>query len=76
MTFGFTVHYKEIIETELSVEELTSSIRDAVVKLGWHIRVEGNDIIIASIRMKFWPSGEVITIRIDNDRNVLIESRC
>lgn len=66
-----------IIETNLSTENIRTVIKQTAQDLEWHLEINNDKLVIARTHPKWWTGswGEQITIIIDNPR-IMINSIC
>ncbi len=77
MSFGFPAYFTQHLSREgAPAETLRSAARDALDALGWHVREERADQIVASTSLNIRSWGERVILSFPSDGSISVTSRC
>ncbi len=77
MAFGFPAHYSKHHHPGVhDPEYLREGLIRTIGKLGWDLKKEGGDKLIATCGVELWSWGEVVRIDIQEDLSLSVTSKC
>jgi hypothetical protein len=76
VAIAFPAYHTERFRTAAAPEDLRDLILDTIASLGWPLRQDSEEAIVAAVRFNLWSFGERIEIRTHQDGSVTITSQC
>lgn len=78
MSFGFPAYHKEtiVLEQNLEFDAVFQALKSTITALSWTLAHTTEDKIYAKAKINWLSWGEDISIRIAQDKSIVIESKC